>query len=59
MVEKGAGTALAVFDEPLIIGAPKLAMSPAHDFALEANRSGGQGIAQGIGSIVVSFGIAT
>jgi hypothetical protein len=37
MIQKGAGTALDVFDEPLAIVAPELAMPATDDLALETN----------------------
>jgi len=39
MVQERAGTTFDVFDEPLAVVAPELAMPAANNFALEANRS--------------------
>lgn len=37
VIQEGAGTGFDVLDVPLPIAAPELAMSSAHDFALEAD----------------------
>ena len=53
VVEESAGTALHVFDVPLPVRAPELAVPSTHDFGLEAHgchggRVGGEGGAGGV-----------
>lgn len=55
MVEKCAGTALDVLYEPLSPFAPQLAVPPTDNFTFETDRSGGEGIAEGVCSAAVSF----
>lgn len=58
MIQKGAGTTLNVFDEPLTIVAPELTMPATDDLALEANGSCGFGTCLRIDGLI-SFGIST
>lgn len=57
MVQKGAGTALNVFDEPLAIVAPELAMPATDNLALETDRSCCLCTRLRIGSLI-SFGVS-
>lgn len=57
MIQKGAGTTLDVFDEPLTIITPELAMPATDDFALETNRSCRFGSCLRIDSLV-PFGVS-
>lgn len=58
VIQEGARGALYVFDPPLSVLAPQLAVFPAYDFGLEADSGGGRHVLGHLGHHV-PLGIAT